>query len=252
GIMVDPRGIIMTVAHVGQNFLLTDYPTENDGECFIRTGSPAKNTYTAELIYISHDWIEENEATFLTKRPTGTGENDFAFLALTGSLTGGKIATPLPFLSLALPGTPLNEEDNVGTASYAAEFLSSSEVRSSLYPTIKFAEVEDIYTFGRNTVDIFSVAAGSAAQEGSSGGAVVNSDDRLVGLITTRTAKTDLSLRTLQALTMDHLRRSFRADMGENLDAYLKDTIPSLLARFEDDRAELLEILREDIEDARE
>jgi hypothetical protein len=31
GVIVDPRGIILTVAHVGQNFLLRDYPIKNTG-----------------------------------------------------------------------------------------------------------------------------------------------------------------------------------------------------------------------------
>ena len=252
GVIIDSRGIIMTVAHVAQNFLLRDYPTENAGTCYIRTGSPAKNAYSAELIYISPEWIEENEATFLTSRPTGTGENDFAFLAITGSITSAPLPSSFPAIPMAPADTDIDEGDEVGTGSYAAEFLSSSEVRSSLYPTIKFAEVDEVYTFGRNTIDIFSVAAGSAAQEGSSGGAVMNEDDRLIGIISTRTVKPDLALRTLQALTMDHVRRSFRADTGESLDTYLRGSLSSLVANFEDDTAELLEEVRDAIDDARD
>ncbi len=250
GVIVDPRGIIMTVAHVGQNLLLTDYPEENTGNCYIRTGSPAKNTYTAELIFISPDWIKENPGTFLSSRPTGTGEDDFAFLAITGSLTGAPLPSRFAYIPLAAPGTDIDEGDEVGIGSYAAEFLTSSEVRSSLYPTISFGPVNDVFTFGRSTVDIFSVRAGYAAQEGSSGGAVINEDRDLIGLITTRTVRPDLSLRDLQALTMDHIRRSFREDMDTDLDSYLRGNLSSLIAGYKDEAADLLDVLEEAIQEA--
>ncbi len=245
GVIVDPRGIVLTVAHVGQNFLLRDYPEENSGSCYIRTGSPARNAYSAELVYLSPSWIEENETTFLDSRPRGTGEHDFAFVAITGTITSTPLPSRFSYIPLSPAGADIDIGDRVGTGSYAAEFLTSSQVRSALYPTIKFAEIDDVYTFDRNTVDIFSVAAGSAAQEGSSGGAVINRDDYLVGVITTRTVKTDLALRTLQALTMDHLRQSFRSDMGENLDAYLKQDFPTLIRRFQGTAAELQDTLFE-------
>lgn len=251
GIVIDSRGLILTVAHVGQGFLLRDYPTKNAGTCYIRTGSPARNAYAADLVYISPSWLDENEATFLVSNPKGTGEHDFAILAITGSISGTPLPSRFSFIPLAPAGTDIEEGDEVGTGSYAAEFLSSSEIRSSLYPTIKFADVDDVFTFSRNAVDLFSVAAGSAAQEGSSGGGVINDDDRLIGLITTRTVRPDLSQRSLQALTMDHIRRSFRADMGADLDSYLRDNLTSLITKFDPTAEDLLEDLTDAINEAR-
>ena len=249
GVIVDPRGIILTVAHVAQNFLLTDYPEENAGTCYIRTGSPARNAYTAELIYISPDWVRENPGTFLSSRPTGTGEDDFAFLAITGTLTNTPLSRNFSYIPLSQAATEIEEGDEVGIGSYAAEFLTSSEVRSSLYPTISSGPVNNVFTFGRSNVDIFSVRAGSAAQEGSSGGAVINGERRLIGLISTRTVRPDLSMRDLQALTMNHLRRSFRAEMSTDLDGYLRNDIPSLIVGFENEADDLLDFLREVIQD---
>lgn len=251
GIIIDPRGLIITVAHVGQNFLLRDYPTKDAGKCYIRTGSPAKNAYTAELVYVSPQWMKENKATFLETHPSGTGENDFAFLVITGSMTKTPLPKAFTYVPLSLPGTKIRVDDYVGTVSYAAEFLSSSELRSSLYPTIKFASVEDVFTFGRNTTDIFSVAAGSAAQEGSSGGGVINKDDRLIGVISTRTVKADLSQRSLQAITIDHIRRTFRQDTGADLDAYLRADTATLIERFKETYTDLVKNLAEEIASAR-
>jgi len=250
GIVVDPRGLILTVAHVGQGFLLRDYPTKGAGTCYIRTGSPAKNAYSADLVYISPTWIAENKATFLESSPTGTGENDFAFLAVTGSISAAALPSPFIFIPLSPAGTKVAIGDTVGTGSYAAEFLTSSQIRSALYPTVKFALVNDFFTFGKTTEDIFSVAAGSAAQEGSSGGAVINAENELVGLISTRSVKPNLSDRTLQALTMDHIRRSFRSDTGADLDSYLKGDLGTLVAKERPEAAALEKELAEEIEAA--
>lgn len=251
GIVIDPRGIILTVAHVGQGFLLRDYPSANAGSCYIRTGSPAQNAYAADLIFISPSWLKENQLTFLANNPAGTGENDFAILAITKSISGKALPSRYSYIPLSPAGTKIQEDDNVGTGSYAAEFLTNDQIRSSLYPTIKFADVADVYTFGHNTTDIFSVAAGSAAQEGSSGGAVMNDDNELIGLISTRTAKPDLALRSLQAITMDHIRRSFKADMGADLDSYLKGNLSTLVASFKPKAASLLSDIEEEIQRAR-
>ncbi len=246
GVIVDPRGIILTVAHVGQNFLLTDYPEKDSGSCYIRTGSPAKNAYTAELIYVSTEWIEENATVFLENRPKGTGENDYAILAITGSLTSSPLPSRFTYIPFADEGTEVEVSDRVGIGSYAAEFLTSSEVRSSLYPTISFAPVNDIYTFNRSSKDVISVRAGAAAQEGSSGGVVINGNDELIGIISTRTVKSDLALRDLQAISIDHIRDSFEEDMGVDLDAYLNNSSPgALVAAFVFKATDLLDTLVE-------
>lgn len=248
GVVVDPRGIIVTVAHVGQNFLLEDFPTKDAGNCTIRTGSPAKNAYDAELIYLSSTWIEENPETIVTSRPKGTGKDDFAFLAITKSLTG---ALPSSFtaVKLAPVGARIAEGDKVSSGSYGAEFLSSSEIRSSLYPTIAFGSVKEAYTFSKVTgnPDIFSVNAGAAAQEGSSGGGVLDAQDRFIGAITTRTVRPDLSLRDLQAITIDHIRREFKRETGKDLDTYLSGNTKALVSGYEDDAALLLNVIKEAI-----
>lgn len=246
GIVVDSRGIIFTVAHVGQHWLFEDYPSENAGNCLIRTGSPARNSYDAELIYISSSWIDENPRTIVTANPKGTGEFDFAFLAITRSLTGqlprSFVATPL-----APAGKDIEVKDKVSTGSYGAEFLSSSEIRSSLYPTITFGSIKEVDSFSGRSIDIFGVNAGAAAQQGSSGGAVLDANNRLLGLITTRTVRADLSLRDLQAITADHVRRSFRAETGRDLDSYLRGSLPSLIEAFEEDAVDLREELSENL-----
>jgi hypothetical protein len=52
GVFVDNRGVILTNAHIGQYFLLKDYPVQNNVDCVIRTGGPAQPHYRAKLLYL--------------------------------------------------------------------------------------------------------------------------------------------------------------------------------------------------------
>src|SRR3989338_8466958 len=97
GVIVDSKGIILTNAHIAQHFLLADRAVS----CTIRVGSPAVDSYTASLIYISPAWIQANANILTQTNPSGTGEYDFAFLAITKSATSVALPSSFPFISLA-------------------------------------------------------------------------------------------------------------------------------------------------------
>jgi S1-C subfamily serine protease len=233
GVIIDSRGIILTVAHVGHYFLLENYPEPGSSDCIIRTGSPAKTAYDAKLIYVSPEWVEENAGALASARPRGNGQNDFALLAITTTLTSRKL--PASFTAVPLSSGEPEEGDSVAIGSYGAEFLSGAEIQSALYPTIDEGKIADVYTYGSNDVDVISVEGSDAAQSGSSGGGVVNTDGRFIGLITTSSLTGGTAQRTLYAITPDHIRASFRADTGSSLDSYLKGSLSSLVEKFEDD-----------------
>lgn len=236
GAIIDESGIIVTVAHVGVYFLLEDYPQKDAGDCIVRMGSPAKNAYEAELIYIPSAWVRENPTVVIQSTPRGTGENDFALLAITGSLSGGPLPSSFPSVRLAPEGADIDEGDRITAGSYGAEFLTSSEIRSSLYPTIAQTSVKKIWAFDGtvgNHVDLFSANAGAAAQQGSSGGAILNRRNQFIGVITTRTVQADLSLRDLQAISADHLRRVYRRETSGSLDGLLNTDTAASVRAFE-------------------
>ena len=101
----------------------------------------------------------------------------------------------------------------------------------------------DVYTLGGKTVDVVSVRGSKAAQSGSSGGGVVNTDGRFVGLISTSSLGGNTAQRTFYAITPEHIRTSFRADTGENLDSYLREDFETLIEAFEDTKIELAELV---------
>lgn len=227
GIFVDSKGIILTNAHIAQYFLLAD----RNVTCTIRTGAPATERYKAELIYISPAWIHAN-ATILTQaKPSGTGEYDFAFLAVTKSETSAPLPESFPFVPLAQK--PPSSGTPVVIATYGAQFLESSQVHSGLYPTVVFGSVKDVFTFARNTVDVIALGGSAAAQEGSSGGGVADASGSLVGTVTTSTISGATDTRSLAAITASYIRAQYAREMGNaSLDGLLQEATSVSIADF--------------------
>ncbi len=226
GVFIDPKGIILTNAHIAQYFLFA-----NQGiSCAIRSGGPAIDKYTAALIYISPLWIKENASLLTQSTPSGTGEYDFALLAVTKSSTSAPVPAQFPFIPLAqeppLPGTP------IVIGSYGAQFLGSNQVQSSLFPTIVFGSIKKVYTFVRTTIDVLALGGSAAAQEGSSGGGVANALGMLVGTITTSTIEGDTSTRSLSAITASYIRAEYASESGKALDLLLTEPTSISIANF--------------------
>jgi hypothetical protein len=226
GVIIDSKGVILTNAHVAQYFLLADQGVD----CTIRTGSPAKDSYDASLIYISPLWIRANAKVLTEAAPTGTGQYDFALLGITKSVTN----TPLPavFPAISLATLPPASGTAVVIASYGAQFLASSQIESSLFPTVVFGSIKDIYTFALNTIDVLSLGGSAAAQEGSSGGGVSDSSGKLVATITTSTVEGDTSTRTLDAITASYIRAEYATEMSEAIDVLLAESVANSVAEF--------------------
>ncbi len=241
GVIIDSRGIILTVAHVGHYFLLEDYPSEGASDCIVRAGSPAKTAYDAKLMYVSPDWVRANADALSTARPRGNGENDFALLLITESLTSKKL--PTSFTAVPLSSAEPEEGDAVAIGSYGAEFLTGSQIQSALYPTIDDGKIADVYTYGSDDVDVISVHGSDAAQSGSSGGGVVNTNGRFTGLITTSSLTGGTAQRTLYAITPSHIRASFKGDTGKSLDSFLKGDPEDAVEDFEAEARGLAEVV---------
>ena len=214
GVIIDSRGVILTNAHVAQFFLLRDYPTKNNVQCVVRTGSPARALYTAELLYLPETWIEKNGSKIASSSPTGTGENDYAFLRISGTTNpDGSLPTTFPYLSMNT-GNP-QPHNQMLLASYPAGFLEGANIITNLYQTSAYASVSAVYVFdSANTwVDLFSVPGSMVSQSGSSGGAAVYVNrGALAGIIVTDTDATTTAKRDLHAVSIAHIDNNLRSN----------------------------------------
>ncbi len=226
GVFVDSKGIIITNAHIAQYFLLANRKVS----CTIRTGGPAIDTYKAALIYLSPSWIRDNPTVLTQTAAAGTGQYDFAFLAVTKSATS--MALPASF-----PAIPLSKASPIAgmpvvIASYGAQFLEASQIRSDLSPIIVFGSIKDIFTFVAKTVDVIVLGGSAAAQEGSSGGGVADGYGSLAGLITTSSIEGSTDTRSLAGISATYVRAEYERETGSSLDTLLSQPTTSSIADF--------------------
>lgn len=236
GVIIDPRGIVLTNAHVAQYFLLKNYPVPGFIDCTLRTGSPASPAYTASLLFLPPSWIAKNAHKIVDRVPTGNGEHDYALLHITGTISGEAVP-PLTALPLIADRPELGE--SLLLAAYPAGFLGGLTIAHDLYAASANVTVEKAYTFDADTLDLFSIGGSIVAQQGSSGGAAAKaaaaspSGAALLGLIVTSSIAEDTASRELRALSTEYIIRDFARERGIPLRDYLARDPDGERARFE-------------------
>ena len=224
GVIIDPRGVILTNAHVAQYVLLSQDPRV-DISCTVRTGAPATARWIPEILYIPPVWVSAHVSDILNLHPSGTGEHDYALIAITGTVDGSPLPPSLPFLN---PDTRQNiafQGDSVLVASYPAEFLGGVTAEYNLFPASSVTTVGQLLTFSTNSIDVLGLGGVIEAQSGSSGGAVVNAWGRLVGLIATTSSGATTADRDLHALALSYINTDLAAQNGIDLSTILAGNI---------------------------
>ena len=231
GVVIDPRGIVLTNAHVAQYFLLD---TRRGGEkfvsCDIRTGSPAKNTWKGVLLYIPSLWVEAHAQEIDAPGQADTGEHDYALVRITplsaqAGPSDGTATSSFPALSLGYDGAGIVRDESVLLASYPAGFLDAESIYKNLWQISSIASIKELYNFAsssREVIDVFSVAGVIGAQEGSSGGAVARArDGALLGLVTTRSKGDTTGERELFSLSLPYINKDIEHDIQKSLEDFL-------------------------------
>ncbi|MEI6863969.1 MAG: serine protease [Candidatus Adlerbacteria bacterium] len=216
GVIVSDSGVIVTNAHVGQYFLLRDYIVPGNIDCVIRTGSPAMARYNATLLYLPPAWIDANAKQIISDEAVGTGENDYAFLLIT-SRTDPAATLPARFPTIPVTLDEPQRGEPVLLAAYPAGFLEGITIEMSLYASSAFTTIADIFAFdSRGLPDVVSLGGSVVAQAGSSGGAVVRTQDgALQAIVATATLGDTTATRDLRGITLSHINQSLAtAGMG--------------------------------------
>ena len=250
GVAIDSRGVILTNAHVAQYFLIKDYLVEDFVDCVIRVDSPAKHMYKAKLIFISPSWIKNNTDNIIQSSPKGTGEDDYALLLITERTDSSKtLPDSFSFLEPLYNSASIDIGDDVLLAAYPAGFLSGISISRDLYISSAVTKIMEVFTFKDGTLDLFSIGGSVVAQQGSSGGAVVDTDNKLLGIIVTSSTADTTSERDLRAITIAHINRSFVKDTGFDLQTLFSSNIEAEANAFNENIApELTQLLIDELE----
>ena len=115
---------------------------------------------------------------------------------------------------VVVPAMPMAlAEPDIGAqvllAAYPAAYFGGATIQMNLYSSSAITGIKELYSFsGTQQVDLVSLGDTVVTQSGSSGGAVVNLDrDSLIGLISTESAGTTTSSRTLYGITLSYINR---------------------------------------------
>ncbi len=237
GVIVQKGGVILTNAHVGQYFLLRDYPTNGNVDCVVRTGSPAMAKYHAKLLYLPPSWITANATQITAQQAMGTGEDDYSFLLITSSVDNSPLPIEFPQLLLTFDD-PIRDKLALLVA-YPAGFIDGATVEKNLYASSAITTIGDIFAFTtEGNADLFSIGGTVVSQAGSSGGAAVRIEDgALFGIISTATEGTTTASRNLRAITLTHIEYSLRRAGQDGLSTLLSGDLYKKMTDFNTDIA---------------
>ncbi len=230
GVLIDPRGVILTNAHVAQYVLLSSLP-DLGIVCTIRTGSPAIARWEAQVLYIPPIWVRGHAHEINSFKPASSGEHDYALLLITKSIDDTP-PTPFPYLPIDTREAIAFPEDEVATASYPVEFVGGINAPFNLRPASSVSTVSKLYTFTSKTADILSLGEVPLAQSGSSGGLVINTWGFLVGLLTAMSDETAASGRDLRALSLSYIDRDLKVQAGSSLSQILASDMTANMLDF--------------------
>jgi len=228
GVIIDPKGIILTNAHVGQFVLIEDQQKNSSMRCAAYKENIPTFGYELDVLYISPDWIEENYNLINSKNPKGTGEFDYALLYITGS-TNPAIRKPrnIPYADIYLNEFIYKEDQEVVVAGYPGIPQNIIDVARAGTLKIDNVLIKDVFTFNTRTIDIISTTKTEVGARGASGGGVfVNGN--LIGVISTTNGEQNNA--NINAITTTYINRNIKENTGETIKELLaKDHIETIL-----------------------
>jgi len=207
--------------------------------CVIRTGSPAAGVWTVTMLAMPQAWVEKYAADITKTRALGTGEDDYALLLITGTADGSALPSSFPSIPLEIHRSP-HVGDPAFLAAYPAEFIKENPIQGALNGTSALTSIKQLLTFNESTVDVIALGGVVLAQSGSSGGAVVDAEGDLIGIISTTSEGATPDERNLQAITLPYINRSMTAQTGIGLDGLLAKNVLNEADAFTQNKAPAL------------
>jgi hypothetical protein len=244
GVFIGDRGVILTNAHVAQFFLLAENEKRIKGGCTVRTGSPARSTYHASVLYLPPQWLKDNVAKISEEDPHGSSVDDFALLYVTDAING-VLPAHFPALQLSLNLFAVPTHTTVTVTGYPAGQLNFDAIRTELAAMTASSTIMSLKSLGPALLpDLITLTSSKVAAQGISGGPIANSKEELLGIVSTKSdAKKDPVLR---GISMLYITRALYQDTHQTLFSFLTGDFGTLASTS---RAELGDALISQLEE---
>lgn len=232
GVFIDAKGVLMTNAHIAQYFMVQNSSKKEFIDCKVLIGNSTISKFQARVFFIPSVWFETNYKEIDNFNPIGTGENDYALLLVTNSINGDPFPNIFSFFE-----TNFNSNDiKKGEKFLFAAYPTSKNIISfnDLHFVSAVSAINEIYSFDNLSPDIFWAEGGTLAERGSSGGAVIDKNGKLTGVIVGTTETPLIIDRQFRALSMSYIEKNFKKETGFELDNYLKKDLKNTLKIFEE------------------
>lgn len=230
GVLISNDGTVLTNAHVAEYPLVAD--SNKNVVCLARSGSPASNSYSVRVVFVSPEWIKTSGQYINTMGAPETGENDFALLKITN--TDG---TPAHLRVSPTQKDVGRVGSVVNAVSYPANVLGTKGVNAPLALVREALSIYDLSSFygsnGGQNDTIETTPSFVVGQKGSSGGALTDQRGDLVGMITLTTDPDQQGHVHIKGLTMDYLHNALSTYTEGGLDSVTKNGSASIKASFD-------------------
>ena len=171
----------------------------------------------------------------------GTGERDYALLYVSERVNGEPLPAVFPALQVdpnLLPVSTINSR--VTAAGYPAANLLRNGPSTDLIPVVAETSVSELYTYGSNYADVFSIRGSAVGEEGASGGPVLNANGEVIGIIVTRGDDSIDGTGSLRAISISHVHRTMLEETGFTLEQNFGGNLPFRSEVFSDTLAPFL------------
>ena len=170
------------------------------------------------MFYIPSTWVKNNSGILSKMNPTGNGEKDYAIVKTTDSISADAPNPPLPYLEES-QNDPAQSE-NIYLAGYPAGFSDGNLLDSSLYEITQKVSVVNTYALGgKNSGEIFTSPT-LLAERGSSGGAVVDNNGKLLGIMFATGLDPYSGRKNIQAISIPYIQNDLQNETGKILSWY--------------------------------
>ncbi len=203
GVIISPNGYILSNAHVAEAFVNQNY------ECKIRQGSPAKNIGYAKIVMFPSAYTNSN------KNNWEGHANDVSIWKITRSASGEPITSAFPYYSIDTNYLPKKDQP-LATFSYPGELLGYEVLLKNL--NMLFGET----IVSEFNADFIVSGMSLSSQSGSSGGILADVyTNKFAGLIFGVTTTININERKLFSLSPYAIDRVVRNETGLSLAEFL-------------------------------